>query len=116
MRISDWSSDVCSSDLIDLRVCKRADILEHVPEQVAQSRIRRSLVFGYGLERRIVGQGFWWRDRVSPCHCRRYRPTTAPGRNRRQPPRTRQSHDYYGRTEERRAGKEWVRRGRARGW
>src|SRR3546814_1052309 len=43
MRISDWSSDVCSSDLFDLASSRRA------PASTSTGRIRFSTVSGSGL-------------------------------------------------------------------
>src|SRR3546814_2777692 len=39
MRISDWSSDVCSSDLLDRRAAAAGDAGADVPCQVAQCEI-----------------------------------------------------------------------------
>src|SRR3546814_17138982 len=47
MRISDWSSDVCSSDLLGVQ--------ERRPESVARS------VRGEGLYRARLAQSLWWR-------------------------------------------------------
>src|SRR3546814_11150392 len=53
MRISDWSSDVCSSDLVgarqhrcqrEARIAERFDILERMNRDVDDARVERRLV------------------------------------------------------------------------
>src|SRR3546814_7738968 len=59
MRISDWSSDVCSSDLTE-RAVQRADVVVPHPVEVAHGLLRRDerpdeVAVGAGL---LVGHSF----------------------------------------------------------
>src|SRR3546814_12222647 len=93
MRISDWSSDVCSSDLI-LRIAERGDFRGDLG------------AFGIGLRPaalEITGLGVDLADREADAH--------VPTRRFEVPPRGRASLGVVGveqRSEERRVGKECV--------
>src|SRR3546814_14138158 len=113
MRISDWSSDVCSSDLIELKIREQPG---HVQRPMLRlGRIDRRMAHQYihdveaargnDVARRDIGIGQpldlgSLRRRIIGIAIGRYRTMRAPGLN--------------ARSEERRVGKEVVSTGRSR--
>src|SRR3546814_17852782 len=110
MRISDWSSDVCSSDLIALQVADVAQIGGAVEPHLAIEEIglETNLIRPdrFDVEKRIVG-----RDGVRQYH----RGNTGSGGRGGVRPDIIATVPNTPRSEERRGGKECVSTGRSRG-
>src|SRR3546814_9428172 len=72
MRISDWSSDVCSSDLDPEDVVGPAFVDRAVRDEAVVEALEVALVDGHGVrseERRVGKEGVsTWRSRWSPYH------------------------------------------------
>src|SRR3546814_19869067 len=97
MRSSDWSSDVCSSDLDQLALRHRLERLER-RDEVGQPHLLARI--GEDVDQRIIEFDLAVRDAADEMDLRRG------GRCRRL---------RLERSEERRGGYEWVSQGRSRG-
>src|SRR3546814_12445039 len=102
MRISDWSSDVCSSDLLHATISTRRYHVA-VPEHPFHlDALLTDCPLTGGLAP-MLGDAH-----LRVVSVRRFPTSTWPG--------LLDDLNRLGRSEERRVGKEWVRTGRSRGW
>src|SRR3546814_18323068 len=93
MRISDWSSDVCSSDLQDVTI---GDVVQHAQQRQGASNLTvRNIITSMRLISDID-----WADLVESVSLVDHR--------------LRAGSNFAARSEERRVGKEWVGKGRSR--
>src|SRR3546814_15465611 len=112
MRISDWSSDVCSSDLADPRDRQGLDAVARLQRPVAMGF--QKVVEQLHIELVVLDDGHCLRHTTSSEHAGRpTRPVRCPLQSRREAARDDRGNDSI-RSEARSVGKEWVSTGRSR--